>query len=327
MYIDLSLSIIAAMSLNRREFVEKGLLASAILLTGCRISSPKPTPSPEPTAVQRERFVDGGLLSLGVELSQWKLADGQLATVAFPEFRQVEELLLGSIDPRKYIPVINPPVRFNPGSVGTGFDLEVGVDRTDPRTITIQIPKFGTEHFIWIGRLSSVSLGVDVEALNAGAKLPAILNESSRLIDFMAYNRRYLALAAEWGVQFFMSNRKGSESPDETVFNFAHDLADLENQNHGNSFLDSLIGFGPAIRMGSIAFANWELERRQKGLPIPRNNWTRSGEKFFNFMKDRGYITQGRIFEWTFGSPPRIDSPEFLTLVKELSGDDGFRFK
>lgn len=280
--------------------------------------------SPEPQYAAPE------LQTLAQEARAWTLVDGRKMTTLFPETEIVAAVLSGKVDPRTFMPFIQPRILFANDTDDAMLQTRYETDDAAKTKAVITLPKGGqfpggaNLNYAWLGKNRSFStIKISPEIQRSTIRVPVALKEASQLKDMPEYYQLYLQVAQDQGVEFTVVNPDNLPiSEAEKIANIAENLGFAEKALTGEStsFLDTIADIGSHIRMGGITFANWYQDQLNRGYNPVETAAIKAGKNFVGLLESKGVLRrQGDIWAWTNGSAPEISSPRFLQLVLEMS--------
>lgn len=308
------------LELDRRSFLKTlpfYVIGLASIASGCHPTEQTPS-NPDLYMVLKNR-------QLGEEINSWALRNGVRMVDRFAEIRNVANLLTGSLDPRKYFPFASIPIGFSADPSNGIADLFFDASETDfenPRRI-IATDKDGQKFELpFLRKGLQVQIRIAQEFLGNTVRLPLAAKEASQLAENLEYATVYVNLLRAQGASFILHNPQDSPTTNaEIVTSIAYTQAELEKQQTGKKpWFHEFLDFGSMLRVGAIASVNWYTDQLDAGFK-PTGRMIDIISQSAGFLQSKGLIRQeGRMFVWTNGKPPSINSAEFLQLFNQFTG-------
>lgn len=271
---------------------------------------------------QEPSYTGPELKQLGLELESWQLPNGIRYIDQFPDLNPIASLLQGRTNPQEYIPYLAPHIGFSTQGEEAALIVDTQDDPNNPNRTKAQPPRGGEVVQSWIKKNGQAVLHLSPWVLSFNhLRLPIAVKEISQVVDYWDYCKEYLDFVKSQGVRISAQIVGNPLSQIEVETVLAHNLGGYERQVSGNSQLDQIVDLGSLLQT-AIYFANWELEKQQKGEATPQVDLLKDVYIAVHFLKQKGLIAlRDNAYLWTEGQRPKIDFPNFFNLTKDFANN------
>jgi len=332
--------------ISRREFIKlAGLGAAGAALAACsptpsEVGTPTvattgilpsrtpiplpdtPTPSnPTPTEGQKEideTFAVKELQEIGERLNEWTVLGKYRMVKEFREIGQTAQLLMGQVDPRKYVELSDPQVRFgyeddSAGAMGTKYET------SDTKMLSINYDQNTTILAPVVERII-FTLKLEPGIVDSDFANPVIMKESMMFIDFDKYVDLMMGSLPNLGITIEPTEKPVPEDQ------YRHTIIAAVNdfdyaKGYTFSQLDQLMEYGSHIRAGAAETNWWESYLRgevtDSGAGFKDLNFIKFVHDFL-LNKKLQIINDSGLVIWSKGGPPQVLTEEFINLVSEI---------